>query len=242
MTDQTTLSPTEVLGLLHEAFNAGDLDRGAGFTAPDAVDHGATDGTVPGTREHVEAWDRRRRAFRGSISDFAVDVERSVEQGDTVGQLMRARGTRNGDPFAAFGIHIVRVRGGKISEHWAVFEGPAAPVASPSPTEVLRQATESFMAGFPAGGPTLVATDAVDHSEPGTPVEAWEGRRRAFRARMADVSVRVEHSIESGDTAGQLVTTSGMLDGRPFRSSGFHIVRVREGKIVEHWAVAEPFV
>jgi ketosteroid isomerase-like protein len=241
MTDQTTLSPTELLDLMHDAFNAGDMDRVAGLSAPTAVDYGAANGTVPGSPEHAAAWDRQRRAFRSSLADFETRVERSIENGDTVGQLLRVRGVMNGRPIEASGIHIVRVRDGKVAEHWGVFEGAAQEVASPSPTEVLHRATESFLAGFPAGGPRLVAPDAVDHSDPGDPVEAWEGRRRALRARMSDVSVTVEHSIESGDAVAQLVVTAGALDGRPFRIAGFHIVRVREGRIVEHWAVAEPF-
>jgi ketosteroid isomerase-like protein len=241
MSDQTTVSPTEVLALLHDAFNAGDMDRVAGFTDPDGVDHGADDGTVPGTAEHLAAWDHRRRAFRTSISDFAVEVGRSIEHGDTVGQLLAARGTIDGRPLRASGIHIVRIRSGKIVEHWAVFEGRSEPVVSPRPTEVLRQATEKFQAGFPGGGPAFVAAGAIDHTFPEDSVGEWEGRRRALRARMSDVSVSVDRSIESGDTVGQLIATSGTLDGRPFQFVGFHLVRVREGKIVEHWAVAEPF-
>lgn len=241
MTDQTTLGPTDLLGLLHDAFNAGDMDRVAGFSAPGAVDHGAGDGTVPGSPEHLAAWDRRRRAFRSSISDFAVTVERSVEHGDTVGQLMSARGRMNGTRIEASGIHIVRVRDGKMVEHWAVFEGRGGEPISPAPAEVLRLATEKFLDGFPGDGPSFVSPDAVDHTQPRDPAEAWERRRRALRARMSDVRVTVERSIEDGDTAGQLIMTSGTLDGRPFRFAGFHIVRVREGKIIEHWAVAEPF-
>lgn len=240
MTDQTTLSPTDLLGLLHQAMNAGDMDRVGAFTAPGAIDYGARDGTVPGSPEHVAAWDRRRRAFRGSITDFAVTVERSVEHGDTAGQLMVARGTVDGRPLEGAGIHIVCVRDGRIARHWAVFQGRGDQVISPSPTEVLSQATRSFLAGFPPGSPSWVAPDAVDHTAEGEPAKAWEGRRRALRVRMSDPSVSVERSIESRDTVGQLIVTSGAIDGRPFRSAGFHIVRVRDGKIVEHWAVAEP--
>lgn len=241
MTDQTTLGPTTVLALLHDAFNAGDMDRVASFSAPAAVDHGADDGTAPGSPEHVAAWDHRRRAFRAGITDFAVDVERSVEHGDTVGQLMVARGTMNGRQFQASGIHLVRMRGGKIVEHWAVFDGrQAVEVASPSPAEVLRVATENFVAGLPGDAPTFVAPNAVDHTQPGDTADAWAGRRRALRARMSDVGVTVERSVESGDTVGQLIVTSGALEGRPFRFTGFHIVRVRDGRIIEHWAVAEP--
>ncbi len=241
MSDQTTVSPTGVLALLHDAFNAGDMDRVAAFTELGAVDHGADDGTVPGTAEHLAAWDRRRRAFRASISDFAVEVERSIQDGDTVGQLLAARGTINGKPLRASGIHIVRVRSGKIVEHWAAFEGRSDQVVSPRPTEVLRQATEKFLAGFPGGGPAFVAAGAIDHTFPGDSPGEWEGRRRALRARMSGVSVSVDRSIESGDTVGQLIATSATLDGRPLRFAGFHLVRVRDGKIVEHWAVAEPF-
>jgi ketosteroid isomerase-like protein len=241
VTDQTTVTPTRTLDLVHEAYNTGDMDLAASLVAPDAVDHGAGDGTVPGSPEHVQGWDRRRRAFRGSVPDLAVTLERSIESGDTVGQLMSARGTMNGAPFQGAGIHIVRVRDGKVAEHWAAFEGRTDQVVSPSPAEVLRQATETFLAGFPEGRSGFVSPDAVDHTFPGAPVEAWEERRRALRGRMSDVSVAVVRSIEAGDTVAQLIETRGSLDGRPFQSTGFHIARVRDGQIVEHWAVAQPF-
>jgi ketosteroid isomerase-like protein len=249
MPDQTTLSPTQVLALVHEAFDAGDMDRAAGLVAPDAVDYTADDGTVPGTAEHVRAWDRRRRAFRGAAPDLVRTVRRSVESHDTVGELMVVSGTMQGRPFESSAIHIVRVRDGRIAQHWLVappFQ-PTRPV-EPSPTDVVAAAAGAFLAGFPDDRPGYVAPDAVDHTvedgtTPGTGehIEAWERRRRALRARMSDVSVGIEHSIENGDTVGQLITVQGTLDGGPFASSGFHIVRVRDGRIVEHWAVAEPF-
>lgn len=245
----TTLGPTRVLELVHDAFDAGDMDRAAGLVASGAVDYGAADGTAPGTREHVEAWDRRRRAFRSAAPDLTRSIQHSIEAGDAVGQLMVARGTMDGRPFESSAIHIVRVRDARIAEHWLVARPlqPADPV-SPTPTEVVRLATEAFLAGLPEGGADLVAPDAVDHSlddgtVPGSRehVEAWARRRRALRARLADLDVTVEQSIENGDTVAQLVTTRGALDGRRFASRAFHIVRVREGRIVEHWAVGEPF-
>jgi ketosteroid isomerase-like protein len=248
MTDQTTLSAAEVMGLMRDAFGAGDMDRVAGFVAPDAVDYSVNDGTVPGTSEHVEAWNRRRRAFASATSGLSRTTERTVEAGDTFGELMVARGTMNGRPFESSAIHIVRVRDGRIAEHWLVAEPfEATDRISPGPAEVVRLATEAFLAGFPEGGSGLLAADAVDHSVddgsvPGTPehVEAWERRRRTLRGRMSDVTVSIEHSIENGDTVGQLLTIRGTLDSRRFESSGFHIVRSRDGRIVEHWAVAEP--
>src|SRR5579859_4574166 len=53
VTDQTTVSPTRTLDLVHDAYNSGDMDLAASLVAPDAVDHGAGDGTVPGSPEHV---------------------------------------------------------------------------------------------------------------------------------------------------------------------------------------------
>jgi ketosteroid isomerase-like protein len=159
---------------------------------------------------------------------------------------MVARGTMNGRPVEWSAIHIVRVRDGRIAEHWLVAEPfETKERISTAAAEVVRLATDAFLAGFPEGGPGLLAPDAVDHSvndgsAPGTRehVEAWEHRRRAFRSRMSDVSVTIERSIENGDTVGQLLTLRGMLDGRQFASPGFHIVRARDGRIVEHWAVA----
>lgn len=118
MTDRSPLLPSEVVRFATEAFNAGDLDNR--FVSPDAVDHSVVDGTVPGSREHLEAWERRRSAFRDSASDLSVTVERTIEVGDTLARLVTVRGTLNGRAFEVPSMDMVRVRDGKIVEHWAV--------------------------------------------------------------------------------------------------------------------------
>jgi predicted SnoaL-like aldol condensation-catalyzing enzyme len=120
MTDRSNLRPSEVVRLATEQFNAGDLDSGPSFVAPDAVDHSVVDGTVPGSREHLEAWERRRSAFRNAAPDLTVTVERTIEVGDTLARLLTVRGTLNGRAFEVPSMDMVRVRDGKIVEHWAV--------------------------------------------------------------------------------------------------------------------------
>lgn len=128
MTDRSSLSPTEVVRLATDAFNAGVDDLS--FIAPDAVDHSAIDGTLPGSPEHIEAWARRRRAFREAASGVSVTVERVVAATDSVARVLVTRGTINGERFESIGIDMVRVRDGQIVEHWAV----AAPIeATPPP-------------------------------------------------------------------------------------------------------------
>jgi ketosteroid isomerase-like protein len=101
-----------------EAWNTGALNRVPEFVAADAVDHSRVDGQAA----DPEDWNQRRQALRAAIPDLQVSVERVVATGDTVGRLLKSRGTRAGQPFEAFGMDIVRVRDGKIVEHWAVSE------------------------------------------------------------------------------------------------------------------------
>jgi ketosteroid isomerase-like protein len=115
-----------------------------------------------------------------------------------------------------------------------------------SPSEVVRLATEAYYAGDHSEH--YVAPDAVDHTiengtVPGTPehIEAWRRQRDAFRESAEDVRMTVEKVIERGDTVGRLCTVRGTVDGRPFAVPAMDIVRVRDGMIVEHWAISAPF-
>lgn len=123
MNDQPSLRPGDVVRGVTEAYIAGDLDRGLEFIAPDAVDHSSFAGTVPGVAGTVlglDAWRKRWEAMRAEVPDLKVTVERTVEAGDTVARLLTTRGTRDGQVFELSGMDIVRVRDGRIVEHWAV--------------------------------------------------------------------------------------------------------------------------
>jgi ketosteroid isomerase-like protein len=71
-------------------------------------------------------------------------------------------------------------------------------------------------------------------------VEAWRRLRESFRNSAEDVHMTVDQVIERGATVGRLCTMHGTLNGRTFARPTMDIVRVRDGMIVEHWAVAPP--
>lgn len=118
MSDRESLSPGEVVRLATEVFNAGG-GRGD-YLAPDAIDHTVMNGTVPGSPEHVAEWRRLRAAFRQRARDLHVTVEQVIENGDTVGRMCTVRWTENGRALSRPSMDIVRVRDGRIVEHWAV--------------------------------------------------------------------------------------------------------------------------
>ena len=110
------LSPAEVIGRLTDAFVTGDLDRALAYVSPNAVDHSPLDGTGPG----LEGWRQKWETLRAGVSDLQVDVEHSVEGGDSVARRLTTRGVRGGQPFEMVGMDMVRVRDGQVVEHWAV--------------------------------------------------------------------------------------------------------------------------
>lgn len=113
------LSPAEVLRRVTDAFVAGDLNQALTYVSPDAVDHSPLDGTGPG----LEGWRQKWEMLRAGASDLQVEVEHSVEGGDTAARRMTTRGTRDGQPFELVGMDMIRVRDGQIVEHWAAMAG-----------------------------------------------------------------------------------------------------------------------
>jgi predicted ester cyclase len=121
--------PTEVVRLLIEALNDGDFATAETFIAPDAVNHAAPPGTEAGVKGFRGGWEMLRSAF----PDFHFTLEHSVESGDTVSSRYTNRGTQDGEflgqpatgrSFEALGLDMVRIRGGQVVEHWALFDVP----------------------------------------------------------------------------------------------------------------------
>jgi ketosteroid isomerase-like protein len=110
------LSPAEVIRRLTDAFVDGDLDRALTYVSPNAVDHSPLDGTGPG----LEGWRQKWEMLTAGVSDLQVDVEHSVEGGDSVARRLTTRGVRGGQPFEMAGMDMVRVRDGQVVEHWAL--------------------------------------------------------------------------------------------------------------------------
>lgn len=93
----------------------------------------------------------------------------------------------------------------------------------------------------------LIADDAIDHAAlPGTAAgvkgwrQKWEMSDKAFKTH-----INIVKTVVTGDTVSHLYEVDGKhvgdfmgtpATGRTYRVTGMDMFRVKEGKIVEHWA------
>jgi predicted ester cyclase len=113
--------------LWEELFPAVDLDGVAEIVAEESIDHTAR----PGEPQGVEGVRNTMRFLDAAFSDQRFDVQRTVEEGDTVVVHFVHSGTHTGEimglaptnrPFSYEHIHILRFQGGKVAEHWGIHD------------------------------------------------------------------------------------------------------------------------
>lgn len=123
-TEPATARPAEVHRRLVEAYDevlAGRLDDALALIDPAVIDHrGGLDGDHHGRDAWRQKWERA-----GSSSDFhdvSVTIEHNVASGDTSVNRYTSRGTHtaSGRRYEIVGMDMVRVRNGKLVEHWAL--------------------------------------------------------------------------------------------------------------------------
>jgi predicted ester cyclase len=117
---------TVVRRLIEEGFNAGDLAIADELTAPDLAEHqDFGPGHAPGAEGVRAVIASLKRAF----SDFHLAIEDLVVDGDTAWLRMVATGTNDGSfmghpptgrPMRAQVFDVIRVRDGRMVEHWGV--------------------------------------------------------------------------------------------------------------------------
>lgn len=107
-----------------EAINAGDLSKLESLVTPDGVDHAVPPG-MPPTRDSAIQF---LTMFRAAFPNLHYILEDVIAEEDRVVQRSTASGTMKGDflGMPATGksatwseVHIVRIKDGKIVEHWA---------------------------------------------------------------------------------------------------------------------------
>ncbi|MCB0882545.1 MAG: ester cyclase [Thermoleophilia bacterium] len=105
-------------------FNRGELDRIPEFVTDDFVNHEAWEGEDPG----VEGFRIRMRRLHDAFSGLHMDVHEMIAEGDLVAYRAELSGVHSGEllgipptgrPFHAQQMHMLRVRDGRASEHWA---------------------------------------------------------------------------------------------------------------------------
>ncbi|MEV0635323.1 ester cyclase [Streptomyces sp. NPDC050619] len=122
--------------------------------------------------------------------------------------------------------------------------------AHAGPGEIHRRTVESYaqiLEGRLEDALTLVDPEVVDHRG-GTEGDhrgrdAWRQKWESVSAGSAfhDVSVTIEQNLVSGDTSANRYTLRGThtASGRRYEVLGMDMVRVRNGRIVEHWALRD---
>jgi predicted ester cyclase len=94
---------------------------------------------------------------------------------------------------------------------------------------------------------SYIAVETLDQGRPATR-EDWRRRWEFMRTGIPDMELITEHSVEDGEWAANRYTIRGThtaefagqpATGKPFEVGGMDMVRVRDGQIVEHWAILD---
>ncbi|WP_410575292.1 nuclear transport factor 2 family protein [Amycolatopsis sp. cmx-4-61] len=104
-----------------------------------------------------------------------------------------------------------------------------------TPSEVHARLVELWTAGRFEEGLSFIDADVVDHRG-GTAgdhrgIDAW----RAKWEQMADVAVKVEQNVSEGEFSVNRYSSSGP----GYVVTGMDMIRVRDDRIVEHWALMD---
>ena len=108
-------------------FQSGDTEAASLMMTEDFVDHAPWPGQAA-TREGFRAG---TAAMRAAFPDLAVKPITMIEEDDKVAVVVRITGTQHGQfmghapagrSFDIEGVDILRVRDGRLSEHWGVMD------------------------------------------------------------------------------------------------------------------------
>ena len=132
--ESRTLGPDQIKAaarrVLEEIFPSNDEAALRNVVTEDFVNHEAPPGVPPGPDSVIFYMQLLDRAF----SDQRWDIEKVISEGDTVAIYCRHSGRHTGDFFGlpatgrAFDyrqMHLIRMRGDRGAEHWAVRDDAA---------------------------------------------------------------------------------------------------------------------
>lgn len=108
-------------------FQAGDIDAAAHYLSEDFLDHAPW----PGHEATRDGFRAGAAQMREAFPDLAIEPVRIIEEDDKVAAVVRISGTQHGEflghkstgrKFEVDAIDILRVRDGKLCEHWGVID------------------------------------------------------------------------------------------------------------------------
>lgn len=107
-----------------ELSDAGRHEEALALLDPDVVDHR---GGISGDHTGVDAWRDKRARMKDGFEDLSVTVERNVAEGEFSVNRYILRGTHieSGRSYEVTGIDMIRVRSGRLVEHWALLDATA---------------------------------------------------------------------------------------------------------------------
>ena len=121
----STMSSADVARRVQiDYYGAGRYDLAEAVVTPDYVDHEAP----PGTPTGPEGANAVLRWLRGAFDDLSYEILDVVEDGDRVALRVTTAGTHTGEflgkpatgrRFEIEAIHLFRIEGDKVAEHWA---------------------------------------------------------------------------------------------------------------------------
>jgi predicted ester cyclase len=132
---------------------------------------------------------------------------------------------------------------GLIEETAYMPEQAEEPVISAA--EVHRRVVELVGVSRRGEALALIDPDVLDHrggvSGDHRGLAAWEDKWEHMYDGLQDVSVTIEHNVASGDFSVNRYTLRGThaASGRGYEVTGLDMVRVRDGKLAEHWALLD---
>jgi predicted ester cyclase len=112
-----------------------------------------------------------------------------------------------------------------------------------SAKEVVRRFVDEYQTGgSDEAFAELLAPDVVDHSRPPGIAPGAEGVRQqfdGFRATLEDFRAEILDQLAEGDKVVTRKVFRGTADGHEVEIPVIDIVRVENGRIVEHWNVVD---
>jgi predicted SnoaL-like aldol condensation-catalyzing enzyme len=136
--------------IIEEALNKGNFEVADGRFTDDYTVHIPRRPDVPGG---AEGFKQAIGMWRNACSDWHMEIEEMIAEGDLVTNRFTTRGTNDGPllgkpptnkPFVVHGMEIHRVRDGKVAETW---------VCDDIPSILLQLEVIPSPFGPPGGGP-----------------------------------------------------------------------------------------